>query len=585
MSATVERHSNRGLLGCLALVAALALGADAAWAAPEEPFTSLNYQGELLDNGVPITGTIEFKFVVYESTTTTTVWSNDGTSVAGSEPAGSMPVEVVDGLFTHRLGSAWFNTMNPYYFSGARAPKLRVWVDLDGGFVQFPDQALVGAAYAHNSYAAERSYGTFVANDEIWSQSGGFKFPDGTVQATAATGGGVGGNTLDQAYDQGGAGIGRTIVTDAGWVDIQGSGGLRVDGPVGIGTISPGAALDVRAPGDDALQVRGRFSTMLPNGWIHANIEETGQMRLGNPLDQANSISKLELFGGAFTPAITLDAPTGAITGDSFTGTRATLDTLEAKSGQEIYLKSSLFLKNPPGEETVYLSNTGILRLGLGFSPMNGVIYMYGAESTPRVEIFGSTGSITLDSSTRTAITMSGANRTFKIYDGMGDLAIDMHGDSGRVTARTVVADQLQLTGGADLAEPFPVSGERKLAEGTVVVIDETNPGHLRESTSAYDRRVAGVVSGAGGVRAGITLAQDGVLDEGQNVALTGRVYVRADTSNGPITAGDLLTTSTRAGHAMKATDRERSGGAVLGKAMTSLESGAGLVLILVNLQ
>jgi hypothetical protein len=35
----------------------------------------------------------------------------------------------------------------------------------------------------------------------------------------------------------------------------------------------------------------------------------------------------------------------------------------------------------------------------------------------------------------------------------------------------------------------------------------------------------------------------------------------------------------------MKATDRDRRHGAVIGKAMTGLESGEGLVLVLVNLQ
>ena len=48
---------------------------------------------------------------------------------------------------------------------------------------------------------------------------------------------------------------------------------------------------------------------------------------------------------------------------------------------------------------------------------------------------------------------------------------------------------------------------------------------------------------------------------------------------------GDLLTTSHVPGHAMKATDRERSYSAVMGKAMSSLDEGTGLVLVLVNLQ
>jgi hypothetical protein len=48
---------------------------------------------------------------------------------------------------------------------------------------------------------------------------------------------------------------------------------------------------------------------------------------------------------------------------------------------------------------------------------------------------------------------------------------------------------------------------------------------------------------------------------------------------------GDLITTSATAGHGMKASDEAKRPGAVIGKAMSTLESGKGLVLVLVNLQ
>jgi hypothetical protein len=54
-------------------------------------------------------------------------------------------------------------------------------------------------------------------------------------------------------------------------------------------------------------------------------------------------------------------------------------------------------------------------------------------------------------------------------------------------------------------------------------------------------------------------MQQQGVMEGGKNVALTGRVYVQADTSNGAIKPGDLLTTSTTPGHAMKVTDHVRA--------------------------
>jgi hypothetical protein len=144
----------------------------------------------------------------------------------------------------------------------------------------------------------------------------------------------------------------------------------------------------------------------------------------------------------------------------------------------------------------------------------------------------------------------------------------------------------LTIRGGADLAEPFNItSGNGEVPQGAVVVIDEQNPGHLKLSDSPYDTRVAGVVSGANGVNPGIQMHQQGLIEGGKNVALTGRVYVQADASNGAIRPGDMLTTSSTPGHAMKVSDHARAAGAILGKAMTGLSEGKGMVLVLVTLQ
>jgi len=153
----------------------------------------------------------------------------------------------------------------------------------------------------------------------------------------------------------------------------------------------------------------------------------------------------------------------------------------------------------------------------------------------------------------------------------------------------------LQITGGADLSEQFNVQSagchgrvgrEAEPEPGMVVCIDPENPGKLIVSAKAYDRTVAGIISGAGGVQPGMTMGQRDTVADGQHpVALTGRVYVWADASNGAIEPGDLLTTSDVPGHAMKVTDYERSRGATLGKAMTRLADGSGLVLMLVQPQ
>jgi hypothetical protein len=157
----------------------------------------------------------------------------------------------------------------------------------------------------------------------------------------------------------------------------------------------------------------------------------------------------------------------------------------------------------------------------------------------------------------------------------------------------------LEILGGADLSEKFDVRVEAgahagpgaggaasDVEPGTVVSIDPSHEGKLLVSREPYDHRVAGIVSGAGGVKPGMLMGQDGTVASGEHpVALTGRVYCKATAAGGPIRPGDLLTTSSVPGYAMRVADSARAQGAILGKAMGSLERGEGLVLVLVGLQ
>lgn len=143
----------------------------------------------------------------------------------------------------------------------------------------------------------------------------------------------------------------------------------------------------------------------------------------------------------------------------------------------------------------------------------------------------------------------------------------------------------LQILGGSDLSEGFDVSGE--IEPGMVVAIDPHNPGNLVASAQAYDKKVAGIVSGANGVNVGLIMGQkDSVADGKHPIALSGRVYCRAIGGTTGIEPGDLLTTAATPGHAMKASDPAAAPGATIGKAMSALKPGeTGLVLVLVNLQ
>jgi hypothetical protein len=153
-------------------------------------------------------------------------------------------------------------------------------------------------------------------------------------------------------------------------------------------------------------------------------------------------------------------------------------------------------------------------------------------------------------------------------------------------SALHVVGD-VRVTGdvlltGADCAEHFDIVGERP-EPGTVVAIDQN--GALRESQKAYDKSVAGVISGAGEYRHGIVLDKRS-CDEGRiPVALVGKVYCKVDAHCSRVQVGDLLTTSPTPGHAMKVTDQAKAFGAVLGKALAPLQNGCGLIPILVALQ
>jgi hypothetical protein len=136
---------------------------------------------------------------------------------------------------------------------------------------------------------------------------------------------------------------------------------------------------------------------------------------------------------------------------------------------------------------------------------------------------------------------------------------------------------------GADCAEQFDTSSPEPPEPGTVVVID--GGGSLRESCDAYDRKVAGVVSGAGEFRHAILLDRQNHSEQRVAVALMGKVYCKVDADLSPVEVGDLLTTSQTPGHAMKAMESAKAFGAVIGKALRPLKTGKALIPILIALQ
>ncbi len=137
---------------------------------------------------------------------------------------------------------------------------------------------------------------------------------------------------------------------------------------------------------------------------------------------------------------------------------------------------------------------------------------------------------------------------------------------------------------GGDYAESVDVTGDRtKYEPGDVLVIDSSSPGKFLKSAEPYSTSAAGIYSTKPGT-VGRRQATPRTADE-VPMAMMGIVPTHVTAENGAIRPGDLLVTSSSLGYAMKGTDRNRMLGAVVGKALGSLESGKGVVEVVVTLQ
>jgi hypothetical protein len=176
--------------------------------------------------------------------------------------------------------------------------------------------------------------------------------------------------------------------------------------------------------------------------------------------------------------------------------------------------------------------------------------------------------------------------------------------DAGSVNRRfavvrstgNVLADGA-FTGPADFAEMMKVSGSKTQYEpGDVLVIGPD--GDLTKSSKTYATNLAGVYSTRPGFVGDTEIAQVGIETYEKRtekarvpVAILGIVPVKVTSENGPIQPGDMLTSSSAPGHAMKAQPITINGmmiyptGTILGKALQSWEKGAGVIQVLVTLR
>ena len=208
-----------------------------------------------------------------------------------------------------------------------------------------------------------------------------------------------------------------------------------------------------------------------------------------------------------------------------------------------------------------------------------GKVFLRDSSGNDSITLDGSSGDIFLrGSSGNKSITLDGSSGDITSYDQNGHHSFSLHGNIGDYTGLWIGAnkaegakagkvflrdssgnDSITLDGSsgdiflsnADCAEDFDISDSRKAEPGTVMVLEQE--GKLRQCTMAYDKKVAGVISGGGDCKPGIVMDKKPTHSVRQPVALMGKVYCKVDAQFCPVEVGDLLTTSSTAGHAMKA--------------------------------
>ncbi|MDF1572141.1 MAG: hypothetical protein P1P82_11050 [Bacteroidales bacterium] len=161
---------------------------------------------------------------------------------------------------------------------------------------------------------------------------------------------------------------------------------------------------------------------------------------------------------------------------------------------------------------------------------------------------------------------------------------------------------------GGDVAE-YIIDTEGNTTPGDVLIADPNNNESVLISKDAYQPSVIGVVS----TDPHLVMNMQIIIDEetgsslegvqATRLALTGRVPCKVTDENGPIQPGDLLTTSSTPGHAMKWTPvdvtqaqdfetlksmlaiNETRRHAIIGKALEAHNGGTGKIMVLISLQ
>lgn len=177
-----------------------------------------------------------------------------------------------------------------------------------------------------------------------------------------------------------------------------------------------------------------------------------------------------------------------------------------------------------------------------------------------------------------------------------GDVVVIAGGSSETVMGDTPVAN-VKLSAAADdsavvgiVASPIYVP-DAATAAAYIAQDNADRAAELASSSEPSQRALKARLSAPGRISSmvGRIHSMDGtdVPANAYAMVVTHGQYqaVKVDASFGAVQAGDLLTTSPHVGYAMKADAKAIANGAVIGKALGSVDSGSGLIPVLVTLR
>ena len=187
----------------------------------------INYQGRVAVGAVNFDGSGQFKFALVNAAGTTTYWSNDGTSTAGSEPTAAVTLTVTKGLYSVLLGDATLPNMTAIpatVFTNADV-RLRVWFNdgTNGSQLLTPDQRIAAVGYAMMAGECARMARSLSA-----------KIATGAVGLATQARLGRGGGELFNASGQSGVASGGLVLSATENAALVNAGYVR------IGTIDAG---------------------------------------------------------------------------------------------------------------------------------------------------------------------------------------------------------------------------------------------------------------------------------------------------------------------------------------------------------